>query len=222
MTWGLRGQPWLISLAGYGSLALVLTWPLAIHLATVVPHDLGDPLLCTWILWWNAYTMPLTSAWWNAPMFWPMSGALALSEHLLGVSLVASPLQWLGADPVTAYNIVFLLSFPLCAVAAHALAFTLTARHDAAAVAGLAFAFNPYRTSHLPHLQMLWTFWMPLALLALCAQQDLLQVREFRLQRRVVESFGLKSSDERHGSSPSSARPRHHGLSCRRQARAFD
>jgi len=167
MTWGLRGQPWLISLAGYGSLALVLTWPLAIHLATVVPHDLGDPLLCTWILWWNAYTMPLTSAWWNAPMFWPMSGALALSEHLLGVSLVASPLQWLGADPVTAYNIVFLLSFPLCAVAAHALAFTLTARHDAAAVAGLAFAFNPYRTSHLPHLQMLWTFWMPLALLAL-------------------------------------------------------
>src|SRR5712691_2499358 len=100
-------------------------------------------------------------------MFWPMSGALALSEHLLGVSLVASPLQWLGAEPVTAYNIVFLLSFPLCALAAHALAFTLTARHDAAAVAGLAFGFNPYRTSHVPHLQMLWTFWMPLALLAL-------------------------------------------------------
>ena len=147
--------PWLLALVAYSTLTLLMTWPLPLRLAAVVPHDVGDPLFVTWILWWNAHTVPLTERWWNAPMFWPMSGALALSEHLLGVSLVASPLQWLGAEPVTAYNIIFLLSFPLCALAAHALAFTLTARHDAAAVAGLAFGFNPYRTSHLPHLQML-------------------------------------------------------------------
>ena len=54
-------------------------------------------------------------------MFWPMSGAMALSEHMLGLSLVATPLQWLGAEPITAYNILFILSFPLCAIAAHAL-----------------------------------------------------------------------------------------------------
>jgi hypothetical protein len=159
--------PWLIALAGYTSLTLVLTWPLARRLATVVPHDVGDPLLNTWILWWNAHATLLTARWWDAPMFWPMTGALALSEHMLGLSLVASPLQWLGADPIAAYNVLFLLSFPLCAISAHALAYTLIGRHDAAALAGVVFAFNPYRISQIAHLQILWVFWMPLALMAL-------------------------------------------------------
>jgi F5/8 type C domain-containing protein len=159
--------PWLIALAGYTSLTLVLTWPLARRLATVVPHDVGDPLLNTWTLWWNAHATPLTARWWDAPMFWPMKGSIALSEHLLGLSIVASPLQWLGAEPIAAYNVLFLVSFPLCAMAAHALGHTLTGRHDAAALAGLIFAFNPFKTSHLPHLQIQWAFWMPLALMAL-------------------------------------------------------
>jgi hypothetical protein len=164
---GRRPTPWLLALAGYTTLTLIVTWPLALRLSSVVPHDAGDPLLNTWILWWNAYTMPLTERWWSPPMFWPMRGAMALSEHMLGLSLVATPLQWLGAGPVAAYNLLFLLSFPLCALAAHALGYALTGRHDAAAIAGLTFAFNPYRTSQLSHLQILWSFWMPLALMAL-------------------------------------------------------
>ena len=159
--------PWLIALAGYIALTLLVTWPLAIHLTTVVPHDAGDPLLTTWILWWNAHAVPLTEHWRDAPMFWPMSGALVLSEHMLGLSPIASPLQWLGADPVTTYNVLFLLSFPLCALSAHALGYVLTGRHDAAAVAGVVFAFNAYRVSQVPHLHILWAFWMPLALMAL-------------------------------------------------------
>ena len=164
---GRQLTPWLLALAGYTALTLIVTWPLALRLSTVVPHDAGDPIFTTWILWWNAHTVPLAEHWWDVPMFWPMSGAMALSEHMLGLSLVATPLQWLGVEPVTAYNILFLLSFPLCAIAAHALGYTLTGRHDAAAVAGLVFAFNPYRTSQLAHLHILWSFWMPLALMAL-------------------------------------------------------
>lgn len=160
-------RPWLLAAAGYTALTLTFTWPLPTHLSSVLPHDIGDPLLNTWILWWNAHTVPLTARWWNAPFFWPLAGALGLSEHLLGVSLMATPIQWAGAEPVTAYNIVFLLSFPLSALAMHALAFTLTRRHDAAALAGVIFGFSPYRTAQIAHLQMLWTFWMPLALLAL-------------------------------------------------------
>jgi hypothetical protein len=159
--------PWLIALAGYAAMTVVCTWPLIARLASVVPHDPGDPLLSTWILWWNAHTTPLTSQWWDAPAFWPLRGTLALSEHLLGLSVLATPMQWLGASPVAAYNTVFLLSFPLSALATHALAYELTARHDASAIAGLAFGFNPYRLSHISHVQMLWVFWMPLALLAL-------------------------------------------------------
>jgi hypothetical protein len=158
---------WLLAFAAYLLLSIVLTWPLAIHLGTVVPNDTGDPLLNSWILWWNAHHVPLTRAWWNARIFWPTEGAIALSEHLLGLSLIASPLQWLGADPVTAYCVVFLLSFPLSALAAHALGYTLTGRHDASFVAGLVFGFNPYRIAQVPHIQVLASWWLPLALVGL-------------------------------------------------------
>src|SRR6185503_13331166 len=61
----------------------------------------------------------------------------------------------------------FLLTFPLSALAAHALAFRLTGRHDAGVISGLVYGFNPFRTAHFPQLQMMTSYWMPLALLAL-------------------------------------------------------
>ncbi|HMD35178.1 MAG TPA: hypothetical protein VKH42_09430 [Vicinamibacterales bacterium] len=158
---------WLPAFAAYFILSVLLTWPLVLRIGAVVPNDTGDPLLNSWILWWNAHHVPLTRAWWNAQIFWPTDGALALSEHLLGLSLIATPLQWFGADPVTAYAVVFLLSFPLCAIAAYALGYTLTRRHDAAFVGGLVFGFNPYRIAHFPHIQVLASWWLPLALVGL-------------------------------------------------------
>ena len=159
--------PWLLAAAAYTALIVFFTWPLAVRLTSVLPHDLGDPLFGAYLFWWNAHTLPLTEAWWNAPFFWPAPGALGLSEHLLGFVPVSTPLQWLGADPIATYNILFILSFPLSALAAHALAYRLTARHDAAALAGVLFGFSPYRIAQIAHIQMLWTFWMPIALLAL-------------------------------------------------------
>jgi hypothetical protein len=162
-----RLAPWPLAFGGYAALTVAITWPLAAHLSSKLPHDAIDPALNTWILWWNAHALPLTSRWWNAPNFWPARGALSLSEHLLGISVLTTPLQWLGAQPLTAYNVALLISYPLTAIAAHALAFALVRRHDAAALSGLIFGFNPYRVAQLPHIQMLWVFGMPLALLAL-------------------------------------------------------
>ena len=51
---------------GYTLLALIITHPLIWHLSTHVPHDVGDPLLSTYILWWNAHHVPLTAEWWHA------------------------------------------------------------------------------------------------------------------------------------------------------------
>lgn len=153
--------------AGYGALALLLTFPLILELPSRLPKDLGDPLLVTSILWWNAHVVPLTREWWSGFGFFPAAGMMAFSEHFLGASLIASPLQWLGCSPTTAYNLTFLASFPLCAGAAHALAWTLTRRHDAAVVCGLAYGFNPYRVAHIEHLELLLAFGMPAALAAL-------------------------------------------------------
>jgi hypothetical protein len=151
----------------YCLVTLALTYPLVLHLGSVFPHDPGDPALNTWILWWNAQTIPLTDAWWNAPAFYPASGAVSFSESLLGLSLIATPVQWLGGSPLLAYNIVFLMTFPLCAVGGYLLALEITRRHDAAFIAGLLFGFAPYRMSQLAHVQVLAAFGMPFALLGL-------------------------------------------------------
>jgi hypothetical protein len=178
----------------YTALACEMTYPLVRHLGSVVPHDLGDPLLSTTILWWNAHTRPLTQHWWDGFAFYPATGMLALSDHRLGESLIATPLQWLGASPTTAYNLTLLATFPLCAIAAHWLAFTLTRRHDAAAIAGLSFGFCPYRIAHLPQLELLAAFGMPAALAALHRYLDTRQPRWLVIFAIALVAVGLCSS----------------------------
>lgn len=146
---------------------IVTTWPLTARLGSGVPHDLGDPLLVSWFLWWDSHVLPLTERWWNAPMFYPTHGAMAFSEHFLGTTLLVAPIVRLSGNIQLAYNVAFVLTFLLSALAAYALCFAIVRRHDAAFVAGLAFGFAPYRWSQLPHLHVLSTYWMPVTLLAL-------------------------------------------------------
>ena len=146
-------------------------------LGTSVIHDPGDPLLTAAILHWNAHHLPFTSGWWQFPSFYPTADTLTFSEHLLGLSLVAAPLDWLIGNALVTHNLVVLLTFPLCAAAMYALVFRLTRSTPAAFIAGLAFAFAPYRISQLPHVQMLATFWAPLALLGLHGYTESRRVR---------------------------------------------
>src|SRR3954470_18769969 len=162
-----RARHWAVACAVYAGLTAAITWPIAAHLRSALPHDPYDPALNTWILWWNAHAVPFTSRWWSAPFFWPMPGALALSELLLGISLLTTPLQWLGLGAVASQNLAFVAAFVLTALAAHALVFTITRRHDAGYIAGCGVAFSAYRMAHLSHIQALWMFGVPLALLAL-------------------------------------------------------
>ena len=160
-------RPWLLAAAAYAALTVPLTYPLAVVAAGATTHPSDDPLLNTWILWWSTQAVPLTADWWNAPMFHPTRGTLAFSEHLLGLVPLSAPVQWWTGNPLLAHNVVVLLSFPLSALSAHALAFQLTRRHDAAAIAGLAYGFSPYRANEMGHVQMLSYYWAPIVLLAL-------------------------------------------------------
>ncbi len=153
--------------AGYSALTIAITFPLVLHLGSRVPHDLGDPLLSTVILWWNAHHLPFSAGFWDGSFFWPGTGSLTFSDHRFGVSLLAVPLQWIGLSPITAYNVTLLATFPLSALGAHWLAYVLTGRHDAATIAGLAYGFSPYRFAHIEHLELLAAFGMPAALAAL-------------------------------------------------------
>jgi hypothetical protein len=155
------------ALAAYSALAVVISFPLVLNLSSHLPKDLGDPLIAASLLWWNASVPPLTERWWDGLGFFPAHGMMAFSAHFLGASLIAAPLQWMGLNAIAAYNVTFLASFPLSAMAAHAVALTLTKRHDAALICGLAFGFNPFRVAHVEHLELLLAFGMPMALTAL-------------------------------------------------------
>ena len=146
-------------------------------ITTHLYSDLGDPLLNTAILAWNAAYLPLSAGWWNFPSFAPLSGVTSFTEHLLLTYPIAAPIVWITGNPVLAHNITFLAAMPLNGVAAFALARELLGDHvrsvrlqpdhvsGAAFIAGLAFAFAPYQSVHLSHLQQMTTFGMPFMLL---------------------------------------------------------
>lgn len=144
-----------------------MTWPWALHLRDAV-GDTGDSYLGAWILWWDyhqTFTDPLNL--FHANILYPYRYSLAFSENSYGLALLFFPLQAAGLRPLTVHGVATLAGFALCGYGEFRLARTLTGSTGAAWVAGLAFAFVPYRFHHLPHLVYLFAGWMPLLLEAL-------------------------------------------------------
>ncbi len=163
-----RSPAWL-ALAGYLAVAFVLLWPLPLELTTHMLGDpSGDPLLNAFILGWDADRLRHgLQGLWQAPLFYPAPDTLAWSEHLLGIAVFVAPIYWITANPVLTYNVALFASIVLAGMGMHLLARELTGRTDAAWIAGVSFSCLPYRVAQLPHLQVLYAGWMPLALLGL-------------------------------------------------------
>jgi hypothetical protein len=154
-------------LALYMILAALCTRPLLELSQSHIAGDPGDPVLNASILWWNATTLPFSEQWWNPPYFHLTKGVSAFSENLVGISPIATPLYWITRNPLTSYNVTLFLTWPLSAFAVYLLVRYVVGREDAALVAGLAYGFTPYRTAEMGHIQMVASFWIPLALLGL-------------------------------------------------------
>lgn len=155
----------------YCVLSVAMTWPLLRGLGSDVPGDLGDSLLNMWILSWGAQHLPLlltgSIGWadfWNANIFHPEPLSLALSEHLLAQVLQILPIYWLTGNVILSYNLLFISSFALSAFGTFLLVRDLTGNARAAFIAGLIYGFLPYRIASIPHLQVMSSQWMPLAL----------------------------------------------------------
>lgn len=158
----------LVVIGGFTALTCLMTYPVIRFPASVLPNDLGDPLLNAWILAWDAdrFLHGFRDLW-QAPNFFPYPNTLAYSEHLLGIAVLVAPVHWLSGNPVLTYNVAFFLAYVLAGSGMYLLVRSLTGSRGAAVVAGVAFAFVPFRAAHLPHLQVLMSGWMPIALWAL-------------------------------------------------------
>ena len=86
---------------------------------------------------------------------------------MLVEGVVAAPLLWAGVKPVLVHNLLLLGAIAASGIAMAALARYLTGSLGAGVLAGVVFAFAPYRFEHIMHMELQWTMWMPLAFLAL-------------------------------------------------------
>jgi hypothetical protein len=127
--------------------------------------DSDDPLLSIWRISWIAHILPADAQnLFNGNIFHPEPRTLAYSDSVLLQGLAAAPLIWAGLSPVAAYNLALLGSIALSGAAMWLYAYRLTGSGTAAVLAGIVFAFVPFRFDHLPHLELQATMFLPLTL----------------------------------------------------------
>ena len=148
------------------ALTAAILWPQVRQLGSIPQHQ--DPLFSMWRLAWVAHQLPRDPLHlYDANIFWPERATLANSDGMPLAGVIAAPLVWLGVPIAAVYNVWLIASFILCGVAMYALVRALVGQAVPAAFSGVAFAFYPFRLEHYPHLELLFAFWMPLAVWAL-------------------------------------------------------
>jgi hypothetical protein len=170
--------PHLIAAVLYTLLALVMTAPLALrpgdHLLGTDSNALNDTFFSVWIFGWQAHALiadPLNL--FQGNIFYPFQNSLAFSEIILPGALLYLPLEYASGNPVLAYNLVLLATFPLNGLAMYLYATSAIGEEEssphvvwsAAFAAGVIFAFCTYKMGELRHVQLLMGMFMPLTLM---------------------------------------------------------
>lgn len=156
----------------YAMAACALTWPLLTVINHEIAADMGDPVFVCWVLLWTSGQIfaflsgdaGALSRYWHGNIFYPEPMTLAYSEHLTAQMVQALPFLAVTDNIVLVYNLLYLSTYVLCGLGMFLFVRDLTGKPLPAFIAGLAFAFAPYRTDQFSHLQVLSAQWMPFAL----------------------------------------------------------
>lgn len=145
---------------GFAALAVVWSWPLALHLSTHLPgRGIGDNALFLWNFWWMRTARASdTSFWQTSYLFAPVGADLMLHTH------TALP-AWVGATLLrrftvaTALNVTTLGSLALNGFCTYLLAWRIVRQRGAAILTGIIFGTSPYIAAHLNGHFNLTTAW---------------------------------------------------------------
>ncbi|HVR31035.1 MAG TPA: hypothetical protein VMS86_16050 [Thermoanaerobaculia bacterium] len=159
---------------GAGALVLfcALTWWLLdfrpAYAGSRLPSDLGDPVLVLYFLEWGGKSLARGVRgyleFWDANFYFPERGVMTFSDHVLGPAVQMRAFKLLWDNGVAGYNFLFLGSFVLSGLTAAWVVRQAGASRWAATLAGVMFAFSPYRFDQRAHLQVLLAQWIPLVL----------------------------------------------------------
>ncbi len=142
----------------------------------------GDALLQAWTLGWNAqqfFIDPLNL--YNAPTFYPYPYTLAFTDTLVPQSAIALPLILLTGNLPFVHNLSIVLAFVLNGANMYLLLRWWKLKFWGALVGGFIYAFGHYHLSHIGHLDLLSSQWLPLILLFFDLALERKQLRYFIL-----------------------------------------
>jgi hypothetical protein len=130
--------------------------------------DPGDPAFSAWRLARFAHQLV------NDPrhlfdgnIFYPASHTLTFSDATVLQGLAAAPFLLAGVDPLIVANMLFFVAFPLRALAFFYAGWRLTGDLRAAFITGVLGALSPFYSQHYSHLELQYTLFIPLAVVAL-------------------------------------------------------
>ncbi|MDD5556377.1 MAG: discoidin domain-containing protein [bacterium] len=155
-------------LAVFLILSGLFTWPLILHLSTAFDNDM-DAMMGVCALEWlgrNIWTQP--GRLFEAPLYFPRPRPLMTGFHTYGVAFLFFPLRLLAGHPLAAFNLLHILTLGLNGFAMYLLVRRLAGDGLAGLIAGMVFAFCPFRTSNFQHIPFMTNWWAVFSLLALC------------------------------------------------------
>ena len=152
----LRVAGWLVPSLFFLYFTIDTTWPFAAQMSDSVFIDYGDSLINAWALRWNLHKLPGgVLDLFHAPIFYPTRYTLALSENLIGLSILFWPVDLIFDDTLILCNFVTLFSFFSLGLIAFAIFKRVTGSWWLGMIAGVAIGFAPTRFTQLGHLQLL-------------------------------------------------------------------
>ena len=156
---------WALVGLAVSALAIATTWPLATDSWLVPAHQ--DPLFSSWRLYQWARNLAGQSPGgiFDGNIFTPARDVLLFSDAIPLLAVPSAPFLWLGVAPLTVYTTLVWLSFLTAGLAMYWCARELTGSRFGAVVAAAIFSGAPSRIEHVMHLELLWTAFLPLAVL---------------------------------------------------------
>lgn len=157
--------PLILSFIIYLAVALMMLYPLTLHMGSYAPGSGADTYQNLWNLWWVNYAVfhLHTNAFYTKILFWPIGGNLAYSTLAPLNGLIYAPFQALGT--MFAYNIMLFMGFALSGLTMFILADYIIKNKYAAFVAGFAFTFSAMHIAQsYSHIHYINIEWIPLFL----------------------------------------------------------
>jgi len=145
----------------------IMLWPLAGYFGSSTVSE-GDSLTQMWSMSWVIHSLTTDPAnLFNGNLFYPYINTLAYSDATIAQAFQAMPIVLVTGNIVLAYNILTWLSFALSGWGMYLLVKDITGSRVGGLLAGVVFAFAPYRMGRISQLNLLSTQWIPFCFLFL-------------------------------------------------------